>query len=463
MRLDRFVGVAIHGYLNFNIRFYKDLTFLTGINGSGKTSVLNATIALITPSLSWMADVEYQLIRIELDHDGRKGFVQARKDNFNVFLSSTSTEEEFIYSKFVMTPEVPLYREAEVEQEYYSELASKNSQHPVLRFIAALPTPMFLGIDRRPRFPDESMPARRAAPRVRSRVGRNVFSASLARSLTDAESLVETRYRDSLIAVGRIGEELQGKMLQRLLAVEPVRAWNLSTPTRADIEKIKAMRRDVEALPDILRLSRDEVKNLILPFLDALQEHASRIPFTAKVQEILRDHKPDDPLIQAVLYWSVNRPELWRIKIISELVETYNARRKEETKPTDQYLDLVNGFLKDSGKKVRVDEKGYLWIVIEGVKGDKPVASLSSGEAQIFVILTHLAFNPLAQSANVFIIDEPELSLHVQWQELFVDSMMSANPKIQYILATHSPSIILERQNKCYDITRRKPGGAARA
>jgi predicted ATP-binding protein involved in virulence len=108
--------------------------------------------------------------------------------------------------------------------------------------------------------------------------------------------------------------------------------------------------------------------------------------------------------------------------------------------------------LKDSGKKVRFDENGYIWIVIESIEEDKLISSLSSGEAQIFVILTHLAFNPLAQGANVFIIDEPELSLHVQWQELFVDSIMSVNPNIQYIPATHSPSIILERDKKCYDI-----------
>ena len=63
----------------------------------------------------------------------------------------------------------------------------------------------------------------------------------------------------------------------------------------------------------------------------------------------------------------------------------------------------------------------------------------------------------LAQENNVFIIDEPELSLHVQWQELFVDSIISANPNIQYVLATHSPSIILDRIENCVDLVRRKP------
>jgi predicted ATP-dependent endonuclease of OLD family len=72
----------------------------------------------------------------------------------------------------------------------------------------------------------------------------------------------------------------------------------------------------------------------------------------------------------------------------------------------------------------------------------------------LFLIITQLFFNPFAQEANVFIIDEPELSLHVQWQELFVSSVISANPNVQYIMATHSPSIILDRLSHCRDLSK---------
>ena len=74
------------------------------------------------------------------------------------------------------------------------------------------------------------------------------------------------------------------------------------------------------------------------------------------------------------------------------------------------------------------------------------------------MILTHLAFNPAAQQANVFIIDEPELSLHVQWQEIFVESVISSNSEIQFVMATHSPSIILKRTKKCVDLSKNKAG-----
>jgi predicted ATP-binding protein involved in virulence len=68
------------------------------------------------------------------------------------------------------------------------------------------------------------------------------------------------------------------------------------------------------------------------------------------------------------------------------------------------------------------------------------------------VILTHLAFNNQAKRANVLIIDEPELSLHLRWQELFVDAVTAASPGLQLILATHSPSIIGARIENCIDV-----------
>lgn len=123
-------------------------------------------------------------------------------------------------------------------------------------------------------------------------------------------------------------------------------------------------------------------------------------------------------------------------------------------RPSDNYLALINSFLGDSGKEIKFGEDGYIFVAVDDVQGERLISSLSSGEAQIFVILTHLAFNPLAQN-NVFIIDEPELSLHVQWQEKFVDSIISSNPDIQYVLATHSPSIILDRISECVEISRR--------
>jgi len=45
-------------------------------------------------------------------------------------------------------------------------------------------------------------------------------------------------------------------------------------------------------------------------------------------------------------------------------------------------------------------------------------------------------------SNHVYIADEPELSLHVDWQEKLVSNLKNLNPNSQIIFATHSPDIV---------------------
>lgn len=73
--------------------------------------------------------------------------------------------------------------------------------------------------------------------------------------------------------------------------------------------------------------------------------------------------------------------------------------------------------------------------------GDVPVplAGLSSGEKQMLKLLLEVL---AAGELNTIIIDEPELSLHVDWQQELIDDMRTLSPSSQLILATHSPEIM---------------------
>jgi predicted ATP-dependent endonuclease of OLD family len=68
------------------------------------------------------------------------------------------------------------------------------------------------------------------------------------------------------------------------------------------------------------------------------------------------------------------------------------------------------------------------------------LASLSSGEKQVLMIIIEC----LSVDSSTLIIDEPELSLHVDWQKDLISVMQSINPKAQLIVATHSPEIMAD-------------------
>ncbi|MBO7645912.1 MAG: ATP-binding protein, partial [Prevotella sp.] len=67
---------------------------------------------------------------------------------------------------------------------------------------------------------------------------------------------------------------------------------------------------------------------------------------------------------------------------------------------------------------------------------------LSSGEKQMLTIL--LAVYLENNEHYVLFMDEPEVSLHVEWQKDLISIILLLNPNVQIILSTHSPAIIMD-------------------
>lgn len=67
---------------------------------------------------------------------------------------------------------------------------------------------------------------------------------------------------------------------------------------------------------------------------------------------------------------------------------------------------------------------------------------LSSGEKQMLVILLTVLVQD--NSHCVLFMDEPEASLHIEWQQRLIAMILELNPNVQIILSTHSPAVIME-------------------
>ena len=67
---------------------------------------------------------------------------------------------------------------------------------------------------------------------------------------------------------------------------------------------------------------------------------------------------------------------------------------------------------------------------------------LSSGEKQMLVILLTVLVQD--NSDCVLFMDEPEASLHIEWQQKLISMIRELNPNVQIILTTHSPAVIME-------------------
>ena len=140
-------------------------------------------------------------------------------------------------------------------------------------------------------------------------------------------------------------------------------------------------------------------------------------------------------------------PLIRRTQAMVEYARKLEEDREKIFAPLRRYEDTVNSFLND--KTIKVDESGQLKI-------DSPLQShlnthhLSSGEKQILILLTQALLR--VDEPVVYIADEPELSLHVTWQEKLLESLVALGGQMQVIVATHSPDIVGEFHDKVIDL-----------
>lgn len=107
--------------------------------------------------------------------------------------------------------------------------------------------------------------------------------------------------------------------------------------------------------------------------------------------------------------------------------------------PKNRFQDIVDDLFEATGKKIIRSENEIQFSVL----GETLLPYLlSSGEKQILVILLTVLVED--QQPYVLFMDEPEVSLHIDWQKRLIDLILELNPNVQIILTTHSPAVIMD-------------------
>lgn len=136
-------------------------------------------------------------------------------------------------------------------------------------------------------------------------------------------------------------------------------------------------------------------------------------------------------------------------KVLDEL-ENFQNKQRDIYKKINLFKGIINNFFESTDKKIHISGNGDLKIKIQENIFNLDI--LSSGERQIIILIGNLIFNESVSNKKIFIIDEPELSLHVYWQEIFLNSILEGSESIQFIIATHSPSIVSDYQDFILEI-----------
>ena len=112
----------------------------------------------------------------------------------------------------------------------------------------------------------------------------------------------------------------------------------------------------------------------------------------------------------------------------------------------------INKFL--SIARTFIEEKQFDFeggnLTVSTKQGGIELRDLSSGEKQLLILLTEALLQK--ETPCIFLADEPELSLHIEWQRMIIPAIMELNPNAQVIAATHSPEVASKFSDSIFDM-----------
>lgn len=199
------------------------------------------------------------------------------------------------------------------------------------------------------------------------------------------------------------------------------------------------------------------------PFDPSVYNVAVINTFDTTLQESEAIYKLSDGTVATYLDWELyrlqNRYLTYQLEVGKKVIAALQAGQNAAditalTTRRIQYFDIIDALLESTGKHVDRESDTLQFRTKRGTT-ILPY-QLSSGEKQILIILT----NVLIQAGRDFIMimDEPEISLHFDWQRRLIEDVQSLNPSLQLILATHSPAVVMngwtDRVTEISDIVR---------
>jgi predicted ATP-binding protein involved in virulence len=403
---------------NLKLRLHPDVNFFIGPNGTGKTTLINLIAAALTVDLPTLMRIPFRKITIGLNStEGQKSpsisvtkLSVANERSNSGFEYRVRKNEGGEEERLLMTdPEEVVVRGGQLVRRWSMDHRKRS---PVSSVLAELVHVQWLSVHR-----SISEYSSRDDRAYESMVDRKLESLSneLVRYFATFSKQKDDKVREfqeyifvSLLEQTGVNQIFERDEAERLLDHEM---------TVAEIFKE-------------LHVQNTGIDELIKSFFEkaaVAAKKAANDPITAE----------DFALLVS-------------LRKIREVTDRWN-KLQEQLKiifaQRDQFITIVNQLLQR--KKVEISDSNELVFISRSGKA-LAAQMLSSGEKQLLILLSEVLLQ--RQRPSIFIADEPELSLHVSWQEKLVPSLRALNVQAQILAATHSPDIVGALADKTFDM-----------
>ena len=437
-----------------DIAFHNRISILVGINGSGKTSVLNLVNWLLTMNIGELCLIEFESIFLDFNFDNADYTFSCKQNEveitFDLKNKSTGKNYPSIQATFFVHPKKltknKILRDS--TRGKYSNLGPEDHEVETWDFIVnKLPSPTVIGLDRnlytqegnelqiQEEFRSERI---RNLEKIKNYSPIDKVKNELVKNFNIYRNNVLTFYSsiNRKIILSAFDDIITDENLAKII--------DSPKPTIREIEILEGQVKEFLKENKII-IGRKSQKSKELTEITKVEEYFSNLKNVLK--------RTEGDLKSANLLYLIN---VTQFKKINELVQEF--KKYEEVtirlyKPLEEFLNTINSFFADSSKELYFDKEiAQIFFKIldrnsKEIDSSRDIENLSSGEKQILILLTYIKYN---LNLKLFIIDEPELSLHPKWQGEFLDAVSKLMPKdAQLILATHSPEIVGENEKYC--------------
>ena len=411
--LKSFAIYGLFGYQDIVLPLDRQVLILIAENGSGKTTVLNSIYYALTQNLEKLNQIDFQEIRVSfVSHSSSSNLAKLKKIDIQS-ITSKSIASKVIFSAKRMYD--LLKNQPEIQQISISDRSSDNkgaygSEDEI----------------------DTSNPCNE----FQEIIGNNLtlkllFFPTYRRIEEDLSSLGydDTELKNSQDKLIRFGMEDVKNNFKKIQSEIKDTAFKLFSQVTGEM-----LTQFIEGV-HVTQEMRDSIKPDILDIiLSRVGENNISQTEQNKIKDMVLSGEIKDTKYDDLVYF------------LSKLMSLYKQQQKID-ESIKKFAEVCNKYLRP--KKEIVYNESTADIYIKQNRDNKQVQlkQLSSGEKQIISLFSKIYLE--STEDFMLIIDEPELSLSVEWQEMLLPDIINSGKCQLLVAATHSPYIFNNELDHC--------------
>ncbi|EPX8934752.1 AAA family ATPase [Morganella morganii] len=460
--IESFRMTGVHGYKDITMVMKGKTTIFVSENGTGKTTILNAIRLLLERDYPNLMRINFQSIFIKLNGRNEIEIKNEVESYLPVDLVKNYLSERFSidttfwldhnihhYTKLLINSKHHEYRDDIITQDIYSKNIYPEDfiNHCLIEL--------------------KELTAERIAKSERAQFRHNIFDQEIHKELNEALKGFEVVFLPTYRRVEKNfddpAKEDRGFISRREYRRRGIKLHRdgISYGLKDVEEALKELTLDIERTSNLgyRSLSAKMLEDLInyennhsigklqnnLPLLEDLERFLNRVENSGSNLRARRGSSNKKiELINSLksLYSQDKIKDITYLKYFLSQLNVVIQETKEQESKIERFVNICNKYLTSSGdsKSLQFDPKSLEVIVSDNYTDERiSLNALSSGEKQVISLMATIYLND--DSQKIILIDEPELSLSIEWQKMILPDLNAGENVKQIIAITHSPFI----------------------